>query len=242
MKDQGLSRRPPPQRPIPPSLRRETETAVFVDDPPRQSRSLERPKGPRPPRERTPVVEREPVRRRPRAVEIHQAPEQARERTESAGRRQVRFAENIDYEEYGARPRRCNQYQLSESDDDFQDEIQRRIIERGVPRDIDNRPRYRRISPERSSYQTPDLPQSTIRPCRPRPRIIQDGNREISEAGDRIYAEARRRRYEDRDLRNLVSHSTARWRRRIDDIRDFSSDDDSYVRGTGSWRYGRRWL
>jgi peptidylprolyl isomerase len=215
---------------------------VVVEDPPRQSRSLERPKGPRPPRERTPVVEREPVRRRSRTVEIHQTPEQARGRTESAGRRQVRFAENIDYEEYGTRPRRCNEYQLSESDDNFRDEIRRRIFERRVPRNIDGRPRYRRIPPESSSYQTTDLPRATIRPSRLRPRIIQDGNREILEAGDRIYAEARRRRYEDRDLPDLVSHSTARWRRRFDDTRDFSSDDDSYIRSAGSWRYGRRWL
>lgn len=237
-----LPRRPPPQRSISPSLRRETETTVFVEDPPRQSRSLERPKGPRPPRERTPVVEREPVRRRSRAVEIHQTPEQTRGRTESAGRRQVRFAEDIDYEEYGTLPRRCNEYQLSESDDDFRDEFRRRIFERRVPRNIEDRPRYRRISPERSSYRTTDLPRATIRPNRLRPRIIQDGNREILEDGDRIYAEARRRRYEDRDLPDLVSHSTARWRRRFDDIRDFSSDDDSYIRSAGSWRYGRRWL
>ncbi|KAL4735166.1 hypothetical protein BDV11DRAFT_196644 [Aspergillus similis] len=237
-----LPRRPPLQRPFPAPLKRETETTVVVEDPPRQSRSLERPKGPRPPRERTPVVEREPVRRRARAVEIHQTPEQARERTESAGRRQVRFAENIDYEEYRTRPRRRNDYQLSESDDDLQDEILRRIFERRVPRNIDDRPRCRRISPRRSTYQSPESPRSTIRPSRLRPRIIQDGSREILEAGDRIYAEARRRRYEDRDLRSLVSHSTARWRRRFDDIRDFSSDDDSYIRGAGSWCYGRRWL
>ncbi|KAL4749378.1 hypothetical protein BDW72DRAFT_178332 [Aspergillus terricola var. indicus] len=236
------TRRLPPQRPIPPSLKRETETTVIVEDHPRQSRSLERPRGPRPPRERTPVVEREPVRRRSRAVEIHQAPGRAQEQTESAGRRQVRFAENIDYDEYGTSPRRCNDYQLSESDGDFRDEIPRRIFERRMPRNIDDRPRYRRISPERLTYQSTDLPRSTVRPSRLQPRIIQEGNREILEAGDRIYAEARRRRYEDRDLRNLVSHSTARWRRRFDEIRDFSSDDDSYVRGAGSWRYGRRWL
>ncbi|KAL4980022.1 hypothetical protein BDW66DRAFT_126688 [Aspergillus desertorum] len=236
-------RRLSPQRPSPLSLRRETETTMIVEGPPRQSRSLELSKGPRPARERTPVVEREPVRRRSRTVEIHQNPEQAREQTDSAGgRRQVRFAEDISYEEYGARPRRRNEYQLSGSDDYYRDEIQHRIFERRVPKDVDDRPRVRRISPERPTYRNTDLPRSTIRASRLRPRIIQDGDREISEAGDRIYAEARRRRYEDRCLRIFVSPSRARWRRRLDDIWDFSSDDDSYIRGMGSRRYGKRWL
>ncbi|KAL5047159.1 hypothetical protein BDW71DRAFT_206641 [Aspergillus fruticulosus] len=235
-------RRLSPPRPSPPPLKRETETTVVVENLPRQSRSLERPKGPRPPRERTPVVEREPVRRRLRALEIHQTPERARERTESAGRRQVRFAEDIDHEEYGTRSRRRNEYQLSESDDDYRDEIRRRIFERRVPRDPNDRPKYRRISPERPTYRSTNFTRSAIRSSRLRPRIIQDGDREISEDGDRIYAEARRRRYEERDLRDFVLHSSARWRRRFDDIRDFTSDDDSYVRGTGSRRYGRRWL
>ncbi|KAL4997753.1 hypothetical protein BDV10DRAFT_168906 [Aspergillus recurvatus] len=232
----------PPRRPSPPLLKRETETTVVVEDSPRQSRSLERFKGPRAPRERTPVVEREPVRRRPHAVEIHQTPEQARERTKSAGRRQVRFAEDIGYEEYGTRSRQRNEYPLPESDDDYRDEIRRRIFEHRVPRNLDDGPKYRRISPERPTYRSTDFPRSSIRSSRLRPRIIQDGDREISEAGDRIYAEARRRRYDERDLREFVSHSSARWRRRFDDIRDFSSDDDSYVHGTGSRRYGRRWL
>ncbi|KAL6239193.1 hypothetical protein BDW75DRAFT_152922 [Aspergillus navahoensis] len=235
-------RRLSPRRTFPPPLRKETETTVVVE-PLRQSRSLERPKGPRPPRERTPVVERKPVRRRPRAVEIHQTPDQARERTESTGRRQVRFAEDIDYKEYGTRSRRRDEYQLSESDDDdYRDKIQRRIFEHRVPKDLDNRPRYLRTPPERLAYRSTNYTQSTIRSSRLRPRIIQDGDREISEAGDRIYAEARRRRYEERDLRDFVSHSSARWRRRFDDIRDFSSDDDSYVRSTRSRQYGARWL
>ncbi|RDW90878.1 putative RNA binding protein [Aspergillus mulundensis] len=237
-------RRPSPRRPAPPPLRRETETTVVVENTPRESRSLERRKGPRPPRERTPVVEREPVRRRPAAVEIHQSPERRREHSGSTGRRQVRFAEDINREDFENRARKNEEYSLSESDIDYRDETRRRIHERRVRRDLDDTPRHRYVSPERRTYRITDLPRPSVRSSRLRPQIIQDGNREISEDGDRIYAEARRRREQERrQLREVVPHSSSRWRRHLDGIRDFSSDDDEYYsRGIGSRRYGRRWL
>ncbi|KAL4778516.1 hypothetical protein BJX76DRAFT_343004 [Aspergillus varians] len=224
-------RKPSPRRISPRPLERERER-IIVDDTPREARPLERGRGPRPPRERTPVVERGPVRRRPHAVEIHQSPER-RERGGST-RRQVRFAE----EEYGDRPRGRNEYSQSESDDDIREEIRRC---RRAREDIDDRPRYRYLSPERATYRRTEL-ETTVRSRRSetsrlRPRIIQDGDREISEAGDRIY-DAARRRDQERDLHDFVPHSSSRWRRRFDDIRDFSSDDDSYV---SSRRYSRRW-
>ncbi|KAL4903719.1 hypothetical protein BDW74DRAFT_156099 [Aspergillus multicolor] len=237
-------RRSSPRGLSPLPLRRETETTVVVEDTPREPRSLERRRGPRPPRERTPVIEREPLRRRPAVVEIHQSPDRRRERSGSTGRRQVRFAEDIIREEYEPRARRRDEYSLSESDIDYRDEPRCRVHERRVRRDLDDIPRYRYASPERKSYRSTDLPRPSVRPSCLRPRIIQDGNREISEDGDRIYAEARRRREQERrELREVVSHSSSRWRRQIDETRDFSSDDDEYYScGIGPRQYGRRWL
>jgi hypothetical protein len=39
----------------------------------------------------------------------------------------------------------------------------------------------------------------------------------------------------------LISNSSSRWRRRFDNMRDFSSEDESYLRGSGSRRYSWRW-
>ncbi|KAL4925893.1 putative RNA binding protein [Aspergillus undulatus] len=212
------------RRPSSPPLARE-ETTVIVDDAPREGRSLERHNGPRRPRERTPVVEREPVRRRGRTVEIHQPPERTRQRSRNSRRRQVRFAEDVDYEEYDRPRRRDEPYHIDDSDD--------------------GRPRYRSPSPGGTMYRMTGASrcrrsETISEGARLRPRIIQDGNREISEAGDRIYGEARRRRRDpERDLHDFVSHSSSRLRRRVDDIREFSSDDESF---TDSRRYGRRWL
>ncbi|KAL4869979.1 hypothetical protein BDV12DRAFT_68045 [Aspergillus spectabilis] len=240
-------RRPSPRGPSPRPSERVRDTTVVTDDTVRQSRSLERPRGARPPRERTPVVEREPVRRRPHSVEIHQSPER-RKRSGSSGKRQVRFADDIEYEEHRNRPRRRYQVRQPESDDDIREDIRRRVHRRRAPKNTDDRPRYRLLSPERTTYRRAVLPQlrwaeDTViaEGTRFRPRIIQDGYREISEAGDRIYAEGRRRRSQERDYHDFISHSSSRWRRRFGDDRDFSSEDESYLRGTGSRRYGCHW-
>ncbi|KAL4916902.1 cyclin-domain-containing protein [Aspergillus aurantiobrunneus] len=214
-------RKPSLRRPSPRPLERERERTVVVDAIPREGRSLERPKGPRPPRARTPVIEREPVRRRQRAVEIHQSPERRQERSRSIGGRQVRFAEDINYEEYRNRPRGRKEYYLPECDDDGRDEIRRRLCGRRVPND---RPRYRHLSPDRTTYRKIYLSGPSER-GHLRPRIIQDGNHGFSEASNRIYAESQRRGQE-RDFHNLVSHSNPRRIRRFDDIRDCSSEDD----------------
>ncbi|KAL4806986.1 hypothetical protein BDV18DRAFT_111083 [Aspergillus unguis] len=245
-----LPRSPSPRRPSPPPLRRETETVVISNNPPREGRPTERLRQPRAPRERTPVVEREPVRRRQPAVEIHQPPDRERERSRSSGRRQVRFAEDVDYVEHGSRARQRSESYPADSDEDMRERIRRRVYERNIPENLDDGSRYRCLSPERQTYRRASLrsrePEASIRPTasarsRLRPRIIQDGDRDISDAGERIYAEAHRRRYQERDLRDFVSHSSSRWRRRFDDIRDFSSDDDSDLCGMASRRYGRRW-
>ncbi|KAI9373149.1 cyclin-domain-containing protein [Aspergillus egyptiacus] len=218
-----------PRKPLPgPSERERRGNAVSVETQ-RQSRSLERPRGPRPPRERTPVIEREPVKQRQRHiardVQIHQSPEREKRRSGSSGRRQVRFSEDIDYAEYRTRS-------WSESDDGFRDEGRRRAC------DVDDRPRYSRPSPERITHRkaSPSRSPRAEVPVgssltsgrgrgRLRPRIIRDGDREISEAGDRIYAEARRRRSQERVLHDLTSHSDSRWRPRFDRTRDSCSED-----------------
>lgn len=234
-------RRSSSRRPSPRPLEREKNTTVIVDEIPRRPRSLERPNGARPPRERTPVVEREPVKRKQHPVEIHQSPEQRKGRERSSGRRQVRFAEDIHYEEYGSRSPKRNEHHQPECDSDKRENIRRRIQERRIPIDVDGRSSVRRLSPERTTaYRIIDRETLRSRPSerpRLRPRIIQDGDRELSEASDRIYAAARRRRDQVRDLYDLVPHSSSRWRDRFDDI-DFSSDDDSYLL---SRRHGRRW-
>ncbi|KAL2824668.1 hypothetical protein BDW59DRAFT_147308 [Aspergillus cavernicola] len=248
-------RRQPSRRLSPRPIERERETITVSDDNPRRSRSLERPKGPRPPRERTPVIEREPVRQRQRhgparTVQIHQSPERERARSGSSGRRQVRFSEDIDYREYRSPARGRYDPRQLERDGDVRDEIRRRGFERTVPEDNDDRPRYRRLSPERATYRrgSPSRTrrtEATVRSSlatergRLRPRIIQDGDREISEAGDRIYSA--RRKSQDRAFHGLTSHSSSRWRRRFDNARDFSSEDESYLYSTGSRRYGGRW-
>ncbi|KAL2872259.1 putative RNA binding protein [Aspergillus lucknowensis] len=232
----------------------EREASVVLQESPRESRPLEQRKGPRPPRERTPVVEREPLRRRQRqqSIEIHQSPERRRERSGSSGRRQVRFSDDIDYVEQRSRGRGRYDPRQPESDDDdsIREHIRRRVFGRRVPGDIDDGPRHRRLSPQRPTYRGSNpswlhRAEASIRSSpaygrgRFRPRIIQDGDRDISEAGNRIYTEARRKRSQERALYDCISNSSSRWRRRFDDIRDFSSEDESYLRG--SRPYGRRW-
>lgn len=234
-------RRSSPRRPSPRPLERETDTTVIVGDIPRRPRSLERSNGVRPPRERTPVVEREPAKRKQHPVEIHQSPERRKGREGSSGKRQVRFAEDIHYEEYGSRSPERNEHHQPESDSNQRENTRRRIHGRGIPIDTDGRPNVRCLSPERTTayrrIHTETFRSRSSERSRLRPRIIQDGNRELSEASDRIYAAARRRRDPVRDLYDFVPHSSSRWRDRFDDTH-FSSDDDSYLL---SRRYGRRW-
>ncbi|KAL2811183.1 cyclin-domain-containing protein [Aspergillus granulosus] len=232
----------PRRRPSPRPTQR--QSTMVVEEPQREARTRERLNVPRPPRERTPVVERKPMRRRRQGdVEIHQSPERRRERSGSSGRRQVRFADDIEYVEQRRRSRSRERYEpdhLGSEDDGIAERIRLRVLNRREPEIIYNRPRYRDPSPERPAYQIsspPLLPRETsIRPSpmsgrtRLRPRIIQDGESEISEAGDRIYAEALRRRSQVHDL---ISNSSSRWRRRFDNMRDFSSEDESYLRGSG---------
>jgi peptidylprolyl isomerase len=233
------------------------DSTVEVEEPQREPRSRERLNVPRQPRERTPVVEREPVRRRRQGdIEIHQSPERRRERSGSSGRRQVRFADDIEYVKQRSRSQSRSQsrerpaHRESErEDDDIYDRMRRRHLDRRDSEIIYNRPRYRDPSPEGPVYRKSSPPRlwsetfrrETLRPLgrtRPRPRIIQDGESDLSEAGDRIYAEARRRRSQVHDL---ISNSSSRWRQRFDNMRDFSSEDESYLRGSGSRRYSWRW-
>ncbi|KAL3473632.1 hypothetical protein BJX99DRAFT_233265 [Aspergillus californicus] len=239
-------RRPSPRRFSPRPLEREREPIV-IPDRPRESRPRELIKAPRPPRERSPVVEREPVRQR-RNVQIHQSPERRRERSGSSGRRQVRFSEDIGYAEDRVRAHGRYEPRQPESYDGIRDDIRNHVFQHRMA-DVDDNPRYRRLSPDRSSYQRVNLPRNRRAEAavfssergRPRPRIIQDGDRDISEVSDRLYAEARRKRSQERALHDLTPHSSSRWRRRFDDSRDFSSEDESYLRSTGTRRYNWRW-
>ncbi|KAJ0418141.1 hypothetical protein BJY00DRAFT_189984 [Aspergillus carlsbadensis] len=233
-------RRRPSPRPI------LEESTVEVEEPQREPRSRERLNVERQPRERTPVVEREPVRRQRQGdIKIHQSPEQRRERSGSSQRRQVRFADDIEYVEQRSRSRsreRPAHRQSESEDDDIYGRIRRRYLDRRDPEIIYNRSRYRDPSPEGPVYRMSSPPRlgKTLHPPgrRPRPRIIQDGEIDLSEAGDRIYAEARRRRNR---VHEVISNSSSRWKRRFDNIRDFSSEDESYLRGSGSRRYSWRW-
>ncbi|KAL3456338.1 hypothetical protein BJX64DRAFT_47203 [Aspergillus heterothallicus] len=233
-------RRTSPPRPV------QRESTVVVEEPERQARPRDRLNVPRPPRERTPVVEREPMRRHRQAhVEIHQFPERTRERSGSLGRRQVRFADDIEYVAQKSRSRSHERYspdRLKDKDDRINERI------RPQPEIIYNRSRYRQPSPEGPVYRMSSPPRLRRTPftrlsptpgrTRFRPRIIQDGESELLAAGDRIYAEARRRRSQVHDL---LSNSSSRWRRRFDNMRDFSSEDESYLRSSGSRRYSWHW-
>ncbi|KKK21623.1 hypothetical protein P175DRAFT_0534385 [Aspergillus ochraceoroseus IBT 24754] len=241
------------------SLSFHRDTAITMEDA-REPRSLERPKGPRPPRERTPVVEREPIRRKPRqsparTAEVRQSPNRSRERSRSSGR-QVRFSQEVEYEESRNRPRGRHGIRQPDSRE-VQGQIRRDIFGRttAATSDISDRASLRSLSPSRTAYWRARSPwpsrladtdrankHSSRRSenVRPRARIIRDGNRELSEAEERIHAAARRRGSRGNFLYNFVTHSRSRQKRRANHARGFISEDEITLRRRRFRRYSCR--
>ncbi|RLL95063.1 hypothetical protein CFD26_105271 [Aspergillus turcosus] len=179
------------------------ERANDVDDLTRQARSRQPSRGQRPPRERTPVTEREPEQRRPRrgtdfVVDIHNDPAASQDRERrSAERRQVRFSSDVEYEKNvnSIRARDRSGFHQGKSVDarvptprgypgsnGFAREAENTSNRASHSRDTSPHPRAHSPYPgrERQRHQETN---------RYRPRIIQDGSRIISEAGERILAE-----------------------------------------------------
>ncbi|KAH8425638.1 putative RNA binding protein [Aspergillus melleus] len=220
----------------PSSISREQNHA---DTPSREARPPQRSQAPRPPRERTPVVERVPQRRRePQApaqvVDVHNGPRVSRDTEQEHGRRkgerQVRFANALDYEEDVRKghqyPRTPMQPRRDHSLPGRYRNVARSTspqggVSTGRPYIETRTPRY-----ERSRDAAP-RPSVSLETNRPRPRIIQDGNRHVEEAGQRILAEARRRQARELFTRDLKSYTAWRpWNRRSERLRESEIGDD----------------
>ncbi|GIJ88448.1 hypothetical protein Asppvi_007372 [Aspergillus pseudoviridinutans] len=184
------------------------ERANDATDVPRQARSRQPSREQRPPRPRTPVTEREPEQRRPRrslncVVDIHHdaAASQDRERRNSE-RRQVHFSSDVEYEKHvnstRARNRSAGSHQ-GESIDARAPTHRAYPDSNGFARDAENTSNRASHSRDSSPHPRAHSPypgrmrQRHLETNRHRPRIIQDGNRIISEAGERILAEGRER-------------------------------------------------
>lgn len=184
------------------------EQANDVVEIPRQARSQQPSREQRPPRERTPVTEREPVQRRPRrslncVVDIHNdaAASQDRQR-QSAEPRQVRFSSDVEYEMNVNSTRARNRsaaFHQEESIDARAPTHRAYSRSNGSARDADSRSNGASHSRDSSPYPRVHSPnpgrvrQRHQETNRYRPRIIQDGTRIISEAGEHILAEGRER-------------------------------------------------
>ncbi|KAG2021602.1 hypothetical protein GB937_004560 [Aspergillus fischeri] len=221
---------------------------------PRQAQSRQPSREQRPPRERTPVPEREPVQRRPRrglncVVDIHNdaAASQDRERR-SVEPRQVRFSSDVEYEmnvnSIRARNRSAAFHQGESID-------ARAPTHRAYPRsngfatDADNTSNgvsHSRVSSPHPRVHSPypgRVRQRHQETNRHRPRIIQDGTRIISEAGERILAEGRERHQRgnpmrDVDLRTHRRASNGRCGR----LRFFHSGEEN----KDDQRHNERWF
>lgn len=209
----------------------------------------------RPPRERTPVVERVPLRRKEaqdpaRIVEVHNGSrvnrdeEQARKR----GDRQVRFANTIDQERGISKGRQCpsasTETRQNHSLPGRYREVNRTAsLQGGYPT---RRPYIETRTPrfERSRDAAPRPTQTLLETGRPQPRIIQDGNRHVAEAGQRILGEARRRQARERFTRDPKLYTEWRpWNRRSEHLRgsDVSNERIGNDEHQESRRYGWRW-
>lgn len=181
---------------------------------------------PRRPRERSPVAERVPLGRRQsslphRIVEIHNhRPERngppraaSRERYEerSPQPRRVRFSSNVEYATI-TDDRNDNRGQSGGSEQiNFpQDNIDRRYYEA-----VEERPSRRQEERQRRRPSPwPGMQRSRTSPniAHIRPRIIQDGYRQISRVGERLCTEGRIRPNHETTPRDLESQSTERPR------------------------------
>ncbi|PLB47030.1 hypothetical protein P170DRAFT_438742 [Aspergillus steynii IBT 23096] len=223
----------------------------------REARPQQRSQARRLPRERTPVVERVPLRRKDpqapaRVVEVHNDPRASCDEEQHGrrkGDRQVRFSNTIDYEGGVSKGRQYPSTPTEPRRDYFLPgklaDRYRNVDRRASPQRVfsKERPYIETRTPrfERSRDAAPS-PSASLGPNRPQPRIIQDGNRHVAEAGQRILVEARRRQTRERFTRDLRSYTAWRpWNRRSEglhesDISERIGDDG------GSRRYkGWRW-
>lgn len=223
----------------------------------RESRPSQRSQAQRPPRERTPVVERVPLRRKEsqdpaRVVQVHNGPHVSRDEEQHGSRksdRQVRFSNTVDFEGGVNKSRSYPSTPVEPRRESF---LPTRVADRYRKVDRSGSPQ-RGSSKERPYIETrtprfersrDPAPRSSIsaRTDRPRPRIIQDGNRHVAEAGQRILAEARRRQARERFARDLKSYTTWRpWSRRSERLRDSDTSDERIESEGESRRYGWRW-
>jgi peptidylprolyl isomerase len=177
----------------------DSERANDADDFTRQARSRQQSRGPRPPRERTPVTEREPARRGlNRVVDIHNDPPASQDKDRrSAERRQVRFSSDVEYEKNvnSIRARERSGFHQGKSVDARPPTHRGYPGKNGFARDAENRSNKASHSRDTSPHPRAHSPypgrerQRHQETNRYRPRIIQDGSRILSEAGERILAE-----------------------------------------------------
>ncbi|PKX98595.1 putative RNA binding protein [Aspergillus novofumigatus IBT 16806] len=185
---------------------------------PRQARSRHPSQEQRPPRERTPVIEREPVQRSPRrglncVVDIHNDPAASQDRERrSAETRQVRFSSDVEYETNVNSIRARNRsaaFHQGESIDARAPTHRAYGRSNGFARDGDNTSHGASHSRDSSPHPLVHSPypgrvrQRHQETNRHRPRIIQDGTRIISEAGERILAEGRERHQRRNPMRDV---------------------------------------
>ncbi|PLB42408.1 putative RNA binding protein [Aspergillus candidus] len=225
---------------------------------PRYSRPSQPTRNPRPPRERTPVSEREPMRTRQRRtssrpVEIHQSssPIHGSDSERNMGRRrQVRFAEEVEYVQNTSRARGGNiasklgGRRRTSLDHSNQETPRVRADNRRDSFNSSPPPRLR-SPPFRETRGTERTFAHRLRTSRISPRIIQDGKRQMSDAAVRIYAEARsRRRHADfgHNLRSYTvwgrSRPSGHFRESLfDDSRTSFDDTERHGYGRrGRWR------
>ncbi|KAB8232337.1 putative RNA binding protein [Aspergillus alliaceus] len=178
----------------------------------RYPRSRQLSRGARKPRERTPVSDREPSRRGPRIVKIHNdhRASPCEKRAPSPGRhRRVRFASDVEYVKNTNRAR----------DSKVSDRERERYH-------VESRHHHSpSIGGLNNNYGSGNSG-ATCRVRTPertfsehaRPRIIQDGKRQMSEAAERIRKEAWRQHTREGLLRNFKSYSgRCRCTRRSDE-------------------------
>ncbi|GFF50163.1 hypothetical protein IFM58399_08738 [Aspergillus lentulus] len=221
---------------------------------PRQARSRQPSREQRPPRERTPVTEREPVQRRPRrglncVVDIHNDPAASQDgECRSAERRQVRFSSDVEYEtninSIRARNRSAG-FHRGESIDATAPTHRAPPGTNGFARDVEN-------TTNRASHSRDSSPHPRVRSPYPgrvrrrhqetnrhRPRIIQDGTRIISEAGERILAEGRERHQRGNPMRDVELRTHRRASNgRSGRLRFFHSGEES----KDDRRHNERWF
>ncbi|RHZ58459.1 putative RNA binding protein [Aspergillus thermomutatus] len=232
---------------------RDRERANDPDDLSRQTRSRQPSRGQRPPRERTPVTEREPEQRRPRqgpncVVEIHNDPAAAQDRERrSAERRQVRFSSDVEYEKNvnSIRARDRSGFHQGEDIDARAPTHRSYPGSNGFARDAENMSNRASHSRDSSPHPRVHSPypgrvrQQHQETNRHRPRIIQDGTRIISEAGERILAEGRDRHQRGNPLRDVELRTHRRASNgRSGRLRFFHSREES----KDGRRHNERWF